>query len=100
MIYMYMYIYIYIYIYSVWESAEKIKNLKLTKMAQNRNGKNKMPHELFCLSYFPFKNCVNRLRIKFCKRKANSFFKKNCMWYLEKQPNLKTWFEFFKQNVL
>ena len=85
---------------SVWESAEKIKNLKLTKMTQNRNGKNKMPHELFCLSYFPLRNRVNQLRIKFCIRKANSFFKKNWMWYLEKQPNLKTWFKFFLKNVL
>ena len=46
----YVYVYIYIYIYSVWESAEKIKNLKLTKMAQNRNRAKTKCH----MSFFAF----------------------------------------------
>ena len=55
-----------------------------------------MPHELFRLSYFEFKNCAKLFRIKFFTRKSNSFFKNKWVWYLEKQPNLKKWFEFEK----
>ena len=44
-----------------------------------------MPHELFYFSFLRFQTGANRLKIKFCTKKLNSFFLKNWVWYLEKQ---------------
>ena len=59
-----------------------------------------MPHELFCLSSFGFKNCAKLFRIKFCTRKSNSFISEKWVWYLEKQPNLNKWLKLKKKNNL
>ena len=44
-----------------------------------------MPHELFYFLFLRFQTGANRLKIKFCTKKLNSFFLKNWVWYLEKQ---------------
>ena len=59
-----------------------------------------MPHELFCLSYFAFRNWANRFRIKFCTRTWNSFFSEEWVWHLEKQPNLWKWVQIKKKRPL
>ena len=58
-----------------------------------------MPHELFCLSSFGFKNCAKLFRIKFCTRKSNSFISEKWVWYLEKQPNLNKWLKLKKKTT-
>ena len=72
---------------SVPASLEKTKNLNLIKIAKSKKkkqGKKKMPHELFCLWLLKSQTDANRLRIKFCTRKSNSLFSIKWMWYVEK----------------
>ena len=83
----------------VWESLEKNKNLKLIKMAENGNrAKRKCHTSFFAFHILDFKIVPNYSELNFSTSKWNSFISKKRVWYPEKQPNLKKWFEIWKKT--